>query len=180
MTEKESNVQLDNECISSLQPTLDSEVEEIVEDIEKRPKSEQRAMIAHVVSQSLYKGPIPPAEMLKEYEKVLPGSADRIISMAERQQSHRHKLELTVIKSNSRDSKMGIIAGALLSFALIVIGGLGIVTGYPGIGAFLSVSSIATLAGIFVYGTRSNREEREEKNKDSREQLQEPDDKDTK
>ncbi|MYE26711.1 MAG: DUF2335 domain-containing protein [Chloroflexi bacterium] len=33
-----------------------------------------------------YSGPIPPAEEIARYEEVLPGSADRLLSMAEREQ----------------------------------------------------------------------------------------------
>lgn len=40
--------------------------------------------------ESVYSGPIPPPEMLGGYERVLPGASDRILSMAEREQNHRH------------------------------------------------------------------------------------------
>lgn len=45
-----------------------------------------------------YSGPIPPAEEVARYEEVLPGSADRLLSMAEREQrdivSFRNKVLL--------------------------------------------------------------------------------------
>lgn len=37
--------------------------------------------------QSEYSGPIPPPNIIKGYEQVLPGSADRILKMAEKQSS---------------------------------------------------------------------------------------------
>ena len=36
-----------------------------------------------------FSGPIPDAAMYAEYEHVLPGSADRIMTMAEKEQDHR-------------------------------------------------------------------------------------------
>ena len=40
-----------------------------------------------------YSGPLPKAEDLAKYEALLPGAADRIFVMAEKQLSHRHDLE---------------------------------------------------------------------------------------
>ena len=40
-----------------------------------------------------FSGPIPPPSIIEGYERVLPGSADRIISMAEKQSEHRQKME---------------------------------------------------------------------------------------
>jgi len=47
--------------------------------------SQQLSMTLAAFSAS-YAGPLPPAEQIRAYERVLPGSADRILSMAERQQ----------------------------------------------------------------------------------------------
>ena len=49
-----------------------------------------------LIAQSLthvHEGPIPAPEVMAGYERLLPGSADRILSMAERQEAHRQKLE---------------------------------------------------------------------------------------
>ena len=43
--------------------------------------------------QGEFSGPIPPPNIIEGYEKIVPGSADRIISMAERQSEHRQKME---------------------------------------------------------------------------------------
>jgi len=45
-------------------------------------------------SQEFFAGPLPPPRILKGYEEVLSGSADRIFRMAENEQSHRHALEV--------------------------------------------------------------------------------------
>ncbi len=38
-------------------------------------------------------GPIPPPSMMEQYERTLPGSADRILKMAENQSEHRQWIE---------------------------------------------------------------------------------------
>lgn len=40
-----------------------------------------------------HSGPIPSPDVLAKYEQMLPGTAERIIRMAETQQSHNHTLE---------------------------------------------------------------------------------------
>lgn len=54
--------------------------------------SDQKREASLLVSE-LIVAPIPPASELKEYEHVVPGSADRIIAMAENEQRHRHRME---------------------------------------------------------------------------------------
>jgi len=44
-----------------------------------------------------YSGPLPPAEQAAAWDAVVPGAADRILKMAEKQQEHRHELEKTTI-----------------------------------------------------------------------------------
>ena len=38
---------------------------------------------------TIHAGPLPPPEILREYDQALPGLADRIVSMAEGQANHR-------------------------------------------------------------------------------------------
>ncbi len=71
----------------------------------------------HVVSfsaSSSYEGPIPP-EMLAEYERVLPGSADRFLTMMEAQASHRIDLETRVIANDVRQSSRGLLVTAWIA-----------------------------------------------------------------
>jgi len=44
------------------------------------------------VSQS-FSGPLPPPEILRKFDEVVPGAAERIIKMAEDQSIHRKELE---------------------------------------------------------------------------------------
>jgi len=68
-----------------------------------------------------FSGPLPPPESLERYNQVLPGLAERIITMAESQHSHRQGLEKHVIHSNVSAQKTGTILGFVI--AMTVIGG---------------------------------------------------------
>lgn len=44
-----------------------------------------------VIQAGSFYGPLPPSAMYREYEDVLPGSANRLMELTENQQKHRHK-----------------------------------------------------------------------------------------
>ena len=59
--------------------------------------------------------------MYGEYERVLSGSANRILSMAEKEQSHRISTENTALAASVNDSKLGQRFGFAL--AILCLGG---------------------------------------------------------
>lgn len=105
-----------------------------------------------------FSGPLPPPEILQGYERILPGSADRIISMAERQSEHRQALERKVVEGGIDQSRLGLVC----AFAVAIFGlGIGLFTalkGQPFFGGAVSIFIIASLVGAFIYGTRQQRE----------------------
>lgn len=111
-----------------------------------------RERIVHV-------GPLPLPEHFKKYEEILPGSAERILTMAENQSTHRQELEKCVIYSSTRNETLGVIFAFIIFMTTI------------GLGAWLlynnkNVGGLATIAsavfggvGVFIYGKKKQREE---------------------
>lgn len=112
-----------------------------------------------------YTGPIPDPKTLEHYNNICPGAADRILKMAEEQASHRQYIEKLAIGSDANNSKMGIWAGTLISLGIMILSGIIAFMGYPTVGASLVGGNIISIAGIFIYGTKSRRREREIKYK---------------
>ena len=110
-----------------------------------------------------YSGPLPPAEQIRAYEDVLPGSADRILSMAERQQDHRMELEKVTVHEAAQRSRWGLRLGFVLALLVLAIGAVGIFTGHDVAGLAVIIGQAAILAGVFVYGRIEQRKERVEK-----------------
>ena len=109
----------------------------------------RRAQVA--ISQQ-FSGPLPPPEILAKYEQILPGAADRIIKMAESQQSHRQRLEQKVIESNTSAQKWGVACGFILAMTA-VCGGIWLsLRGMSGTGLTTIIGALAALVGVFVYG----------------------------
>ena len=67
-----------------------------------------------------YSGPLPHPKILSGYEQILPGTADRIVAMAEREQEHRHNMQEKMIKTESRDSVGGMVCAFVLSVLCII------------------------------------------------------------
>jgi uncharacterized membrane protein len=114
-----------------------------------------------------YSGPLPPPEQLAGYERVLPGSADRIPSMAESQATHRQELEKTVVGGAHRRSWWGLWLGFVIAVVVFVLGTIMVMTGHDAAGATVMTIDVATLAGVFVFGRIDQRRERVAKDSQS-------------
>lgn len=110
-----------------------------------------------------YRGPLPSPKDLDEYDKIVPGAAERIISMAEEQAKHRQGLEKVVIESDIKDSKTGLYFGFIIGLVAIISGTICIVYGHSIAGGVLGGSAVPGLTAVFVYGSRQRRREREAK-----------------
>ena len=106
---------------------------------------------ATAVMQS-WQGPYPPPEAIERYEKSLPGTFDRILSMAERMEAAQIAQSANALSSQANDIRRAHYLGAGLG-ALAIAGA--IVMGFAGqpwlAAAFLAVP-VMGLARAFVDG----------------------------
>ena len=65
------------------------------------------------------RGPLPPPETLDGYEKTLPGAADRVFAMAEKEQSHRHDMEKDVNDKLAFDKRLAQTYAFTLTLAAL-------------------------------------------------------------
>lgn len=66
-----------------------------------------------------HSGPLPAPEDFQHYDEILPGAADRILRLAEKEQDHRHGQEDRIVSSEYGTRMLGQF-GALLSLAMLV------------------------------------------------------------
>ena len=108
-----------------------------------------------------FSGPLPPPAVLQGYEDIVPGAANRILEMAERQSEHRQQLEKTVVNGESRMSILGLVAGFVLS-TMVIGGGIYLIaSGHDFAGAALIGINLVGLATVFVYGSSKRRHEQQ-------------------
>ncbi len=125
-------------------------------------RNSQNSVQTHQIS-AIYSGPIPPPDLFRQYDEVLPGAAERILAMAERQSEHRQKMETTVINGDDKRATQGQLCGFIVAMTTVIGGFILIALGKDGIGISTIFGSLATLTGMFIYGSISRRKEREKK-----------------
>ena len=117
------------------------------------------------ITRSVYRGPLPPPAILKGYDLVKPGFAERVFVMAEMQSKHRMQLEKTVITGDHFKSWVGLFLGFFVACG-VFYGSYDLVKkGHDTAGTILGGSALATLVGIFVRSGNQRSQERIEKSK---------------
>ena len=103
-----------------------------------------------------YEGPLPHPDHLEKYENTMPGAADRVFAMLEKEQAHRHTSHNEIVQSVIKRERWGQISGTLLAiigFATAII--LSYI-GNPLYGAGLGTALIASITGIFWRVSKNN------------------------
>jgi uncharacterized membrane protein len=96
-------------------------------------------------------GPIPPPELLAKYERTLPGLADRLVAIAERESDHRRELQRRAI----RLSELGLAAGFAIAMTALCGGIFLVHEGSQAEGMSSIILAIASLVLVFL--TRGKR-----------------------
>jgi uncharacterized membrane protein len=110
-----------------------------------------KVILTRVVSKS-HSGPIPSADELEHLERVIPGAADRVFTMAEKEQNHRHSTTDTLIVKEfalrTKGQNLGIVFATLLLLTVGFIAYLGDTKS----AAILGGATIVAGVSIFVTG----------------------------
>ena len=85
-----------------------------------------------------FSGPIAHPRHLAAYEDILPGSAERIVQMAEKAQEHNRAMEAKIVAASIWEAKLGMILGFAALMTLI------------GLGAYAGLHGNNVLAGILL------------------------------
>lgn len=119
---------------------------------------------AIAVHEERHSGPLPPPRQLIEYDKAVPGGAERIFQMAEREQAHRHEIQrseaqlrqATIQHIKSRETR-GQHYGASLAFGVLALGAVMVFLGHVNIAAGLVGSTMVAIASVFVIRQRQKK-----------------------
>lgn len=105
-------------------------------------------------------GPIPPPDLLKEYDRVFPGLGERIIKGWEVEGQHRREMEKNYydldqyhLKETHRESRLGTIFAFIITMTAIVGGMIAAINGAQWPGGIISTAGLAALVYAFRRGT---------------------------
>jgi uncharacterized membrane protein len=113
---------------------------------------------AEIVSMALtivkrHSGPIPSPESFAAYEKVLPGSADRIIGMAERIQQHEIRVREADQTGEIQYRDRGLNYGMIAFLAIMALGGFCVWQKEIVLGGLVLAGGFATgVVQLFIHG----------------------------
>jgi len=125
--------------------------------------TEQKQRSMTTIEGHLHAGPLPPPEVLIQYNQAVPDAAERIITMAENQSRHRQELESKVIESDIKNSRLGLHYGLIIGLTAVIVGSICILYGYEVGGTIIGGTGLTGLVGVFIYGSRSKQKEREQR-----------------
>jgi uncharacterized membrane protein len=119
-------------------------------------------MVARAVSEA-WQGPLPPPASLRTFNEIVPGAAERILAVFEKQAEHRMRMETTVVTGRDRNMRRGQVFAFLV--ALSFLGGAlyCAVLGYPTLAGVIAGSTLVSIVGAFLYCHVSERAERRER-----------------
>ena len=137
------------------------------------PSSDASGQLLGVRVRTSWRGPLPPPDILRQYDAVAPGVGERILAMSENAQQHRINLEREasdrenkvlgladkVVSNDASQSRRGQWFAFVIALLGIVIGALLIAIDEAGFGLAVIFTPLAGLVGVFVYGTRARRAE---------------------
>lgn len=109
---------------------------------------------------SVFRGPLPPPAVLKEYEQLLPGATERLLTMSEQQTAHRlqmqrESMELTsvAVQASASRANRGQIFAAFIATFIILVGLVVALFENAWAGAVIISVDVAGIVGAFIRGT---------------------------
>lgn len=105
----------------------------------------------------LYMGPLPAPDAFKQYEEALKGAANRILTMAEKEQSHQHKIREDRLSGTIKDAgdrrkieTRGQWFAITFGLALVAAGFYLALIGYKTVPSIIFSSTIVGVTAVFI------------------------------
>ncbi len=132
---------------------IPDEMEEVIKTL---PKEKQEVLVAGIMQIQSFSGPIPPPEIMQGYESVLPGSANRILTMAENQSAHRMEMEQSIVKRSLNQKTFGLIMASVLAVAILGMVVYFAILGLVWLAGVLATTSLLGVLVVLVLGKTPN------------------------
>ncbi|WP_114349661.1 DUF2335 domain-containing protein [Paracoccus lutimaris] len=134
---EQSQQQVEQIAESDSDPS-EANADEVLQAILDGPPSEVRA----VIQRAIHSGPVPSAGELQRYEDVLPGLANRLVNLAEKEQGIRGR-DTAHFNWNVT---LKVLASVVVSLAMVLGGVYCAAIGQPEVGGVIATSGV--IAGV--------------------------------
>lgn len=123
------------------------------------PQQRSKADESRLVKLQGFSGPLPHPDILREYEAICPGCADRLIKAFEAEGNHRREIEKSMAdstvesaRSQFKEARLGQIFAFLISLAFLTAGSYTATNGHPWIGGIFGTMGLSSIVGAFIAG----------------------------
>jgi uncharacterized membrane protein len=106
--------------------------------------------------QTVWHGPLPPPDALREYEQILPGSMNRILTMAEAAQNNQHAAVMQAMRFTQFDIRRGHWMGFIFSGLATLIAGYLAWNGQVAVPIALVSIPVMAVGKAFIDSVRAN------------------------
>lgn len=131
------------------------------------PKAKRQEVAKAVVSiTKVHSGPLPPAELLQEYENIYPGSAKIIFDTFVKQSNHRIKMEDTVITSQQKQAQRGQVFALSVALSFLVVSAACVILGHEVSGSIIGTVDVLGIVAVFITGKFYQKSDLNNKNPD--------------
>lgn len=156
---------MSEKSLEKAQEDIEKKINEAETESTEGISAETAKAVKRVVVEAIegeFSGPLPPPSIIRGYNEVVPGAADRIIKMAEEQARHRQEMERKMVEAESRDSLLGILfaftlgLGCIIAAIIMVI----LVPQSAGVicGAILGATGIGSIVSSFIRSAKGSGE----------------------
>jgi len=128
------------------------------------PKTQLTVALSHSRSES-FTSQLPSAKELREIDAVVPGGAERMLVLLEKQSEHRQFIEKVAIRGDTGRANMGLAAGFVVAMFGLWVGWDLVRSGHQLAGAVVGTVDLVSLVTVFIYGSATRRGERTDKTK---------------
>lgn len=161
---------------SSLEkPLIDQSIGKILKDnpsigeLVKQNSELQEKLSLSITKTNHFSGPLPPPDLLKHYDEIQNGFAERIIKMAEQDAEHTRDMQRRILEAKKSEVSLGQIFGFLIGIIALICGTVAAIYDHPIVGALIGSGGVIGLVSVFIYGrSKAEGEQKEEKKKEKK------------
>lgn len=128
----------------------------------ERLNTEERTIVLQAMEQEAFSGPVPHPDLLRGYESVQEGLAERIMRMAEKEQEHRFEYDRSQLECNKKivdgavaDSKRGQVFAFIVSMLFLAASATLAVLDHETVAIVLGGGTLIGLVTVFVTGRKN-------------------------
>ncbi|MFN6943506.1 MAG: DUF2335 domain-containing protein [Cytophagaceae bacterium] len=154
-----SNIEEDKLPEDSFPPELQGLLKNVPQD----KRRDAVFQLASFTRRTIHSGPLPPPEVLEKYSAIIPNGAERIMQMAENQNSHRIAIEKSAIKSQSNQSFLGQIFGFTIGIVALLAAWHLAINGHNAVAGIIGGTTVVGLVSVFIIGKTSQSKQLEKK-----------------